>query len=194
MEEKIERNEEMTAAKSLSLITETLNNSRRDILRNNSKYFVLWGCLLTVMSLAIYLLWHFTGSPKWNFLWFAMPLGYFIAAVMGRRDKGRPQNEIGRILGNIWAVFGVFSVCISVIAVSWVPLHVTLLIVVMLGIAESISGAVLKNWPVIIAGFILGVGGALVAVLVKSEAQLLLFTLGGVLLAATGLTVKYQYR
>ena len=194
MEEKIERNEEMTAAKSLSLITETLNNSRRDILRNNSKYFVLWGCLLTVMSLAIYLLWHFTGSPKWNFLWFAMPLGYIIAAVMGRRDKGRPQNEIGRILGNIWAVFGVFSVCISVIAVSWVPLHVTLLIVVMLGIAESISGAVLKNWPVIIAGFILGVGGALVAVLVKSEAQLLLFTLGGVLLAATGLTVKYQYR
>ena len=194
MEEKIERNEEMTAAKSLSLITETLNNSRRDILRNNSKYFVLWGCLLTVMSLAIYLLWHFTGSPKWNFLWFAMPLGYIIAAVMGRHDKGMPQNEIGRILGNIWTVFGVFSVCISVIAVFWVPLHVTLLIVVMLGIAESISGAVLKNWPVIIAGFILGVGGALVAVLVKSEAQLLLFTLGGVLLAATGLTVKYQYR
>ena len=194
MEKSKEQIEEMTAAKSLSLITETLNNSRRDILRNNSKYFVLWGCLLTVMSLAIYLLWHFTGSPKWNFLWFAMPLGYPIAALMGRRDKGRPQNEIGRILGNIWAVFGVFSVCISVIAVSWVPLHVTLLIVVMLGIAESISGAVLKNWPVIIAGFILGVGGALVAVLVKSEAQLLLFTLGGVLLAATGLTVKYQYR
>ncbi len=87
-----------------------------------------------------------------------------------------------------------FSVCISAIAVFWVPLHVTLLIVVMLGIAESISGAVLKNWPVIIAGFILGVGGALVAVLVKSEAQLLLFALGGVLLVATGLTVKYQYR
>ena len=194
MEKSKEQIEEMTAAKSLSLITETLNNSRRDILRNNSKYFVLWGCLLTVMSLAIYLLWHFTGSPKWNFLWFAMPLGYIIAALMGRHDKGMPQNEIGRILGNIWAVFGVFSVCISVIAVSWVPLHVTLLIVVMLGIAESISGAVLKNWPVIIAGFILGVGGALVAVLVKSEAQLLLFTLGGVLLAATGLTVKYQYR
>ena len=194
MEKSKEQIEEMTAAKSLSLITETLNNSRRDILRNNSKYFVLWGCLLTVMSLAIYLLWHFTGSPKWNFLWFAMPLGYILASVMGRHDKGMPQNEIGRILGNIWAVFGVFSVCISVIAVSWVPLHVTLLIVVMLGIAESISGAVLKNWPVIIAGFILGVGGALVAVLVKSEAQLLLFTLGGVLLAATGLTVKYQYR
>lgn len=121
MEEKIERNEEMTAEESLSLIAETLNNSRRDILRNNSKYFVLWGCLLTIMSLAIYLLWNFTGSPKWNFLWFVMPLGYLIAAVMGRHDKGMPQNEIGRILGNIWTVFGVFSVCISAIAVFGFP-------------------------------------------------------------------------
>lgn len=192
MEEKTQQNEEMTAAKSLALITEILNNSRRDILRNSSKYFVLWGCLLTAMSLTIYLLWHFTGSPKWNFLWFAMPFGYLIAAVMGRHDKDKPQNEIGRILGYIWTVFGVFSVCISAIGVFMVPLHVTLLIVVMLGIAECISGAVLKNWPVIIAGFVLGVGGALVAVLVKSEAQLLLFTLGGVLLAVTGLTIKFQ--
>lgn len=192
MEEKNQQNEEMTAAKSLALITETLNNNRRDILRNNSKYFVLWGCLLTAMSLTIYLLWHFNGSPKWNFLWFAMPIGYLIAALMGRHDKDKPQSEIGRILGYIWTVFGVFSVCISAIGVFAVPLHVTLLIVVMLGIAECISGAVLKNWPIIIAGFILGVGGALVAVLVKSEAQLLLFAFGGVLLAATGLTVKFQ--
>lgn len=192
MENSNEQNKEMTAAESLALITETLNNSRKDILNNSSKYFVLWGCLLTVMSLVIYMLWHFTGSPKWNFLWFAMPIGYPIAAVMGRQDKGRPQNEIGRILGYIWTVFGVFSICTSVIAVYAVPMHVTLLIVVMLGIAESISGAVLKNWPVIIAGFILGVGGAVVAVLMKSEAQLLLFALGGVLLAATGLTIKFQ--
>ena len=63
MEKSKEQIEEMTAAKSLSLITETLNNSRRDILRNNSKYFVLWGCLLTVMSLAIYLLWSQVELP-----------------------------------------------------------------------------------------------------------------------------------
>ena len=64
----------------------------------------------------------------------------------------------------------------------------------MLGLAESVSGVVLKNWPIIICGFILGVGGAAVAVLWKSEAQLLLFTLGGALLVVTGLIVKSQYK
>ena len=191
----MEQNKEMTASESLALITETLNNSRRAILRNNSKGFILWGVLLTVFSLAIYLLWHYTGSPAWNFLWFAMPLiGYPLAIMLGKKDEAAPKSEISRLIGYIWTVFGVFSMSISAIAVFVVPMHITLLIVIMLGLAESVSGVVLKNWPIIICGFILGVGGAAVAVLWKSEAQLLLFTLGGALLVVTGLIVKSQYK
>ena len=52
----------------------------------------------------------------------------------------------------------------------------------------------LKNWPIIIGGFLLGVGGAVFAMLVKSEAQLLIFTLGGVLLLVTGFIMKLQYK
>ena len=84
--------------------------------------------------------------------------------------------------------------CISAIAVFAVPMHITLIIVIILGLAECISGVLLKNWPIIIAGFILGVGGAVFAMLVKSEAQLLIFTVGGALLAITGLIVKHQYQ
>jgi len=50
----------------------------------------------------------------------------------------------------------------------------------------------LKNWPIIVAGFLLGIGGAVFALLVKSEAQLLIFTLGGVLLLVTGMIMKLQ--
>lgn len=191
----MEQNNEMTAAQSLALITETLNNSRRDILRNSSKYFLLWGCVLTVLSLVIYFLWKSTGNPAWNFLWFGMPLiGYPLGALLGKYNKSVPTSEISRLLGYVWTEFGAFSICISAIAVFAVPMHVTLLIIVILGLAECISGAILKNWPIIIAGFILGVGGAVAAVLLKSEAQLLLFTLGGILLAITGLIVRYQNR
>ena len=52
----MEQNKEMTAQQSLQLISETFNNSRKDILRGSAKYFVLWGALLTITSLAIYLL------------------------------------------------------------------------------------------------------------------------------------------
>ena len=191
----MEQNKEMTAQESLRLITESFNKSRKDILRNSAKYFILWGTLLTVTSLVIYLLWHLTGKPQWNFLWFAMPvIGYPLAAWSGKYNKSIPQNVVSKMLSGVWSVFGAFSVTLSAIAVFLVPMHVTLIIVIIMGLAECISGVLLKNWPIIIAGFLLGVGGAVFAMLVTDEAQLLIFTLGGVLLLVTGLIMKLQHR
>ena len=191
----MEQNNEMTAQQSLALISETMNNCRRAILRNNAKGFLLWGVLLMVFSLVIYLLWHVSGNPVWNLVWFAMPLiGYPLAALLYRKNDAVPQSEVGRMLGQIWAVFAVFSLSLSALAVFAVPMNITMMIVVLLGIAECISGVVLRNWPIIVCGAILGILGAVAAALLKSEAQLLLFTVGGVLLAVTGLILKSQYR
>ena len=191
----MEQNKEMTVQQSLALISETMNNCRKAILRNNAKGFFLWGVLLTVFSLVVYLLWHVSGNPVWNLLWFAMPLiGYPLAALLYKKNDVVPQSEVGRLLGQIWAVFAVFSLSLSALAVFAVPMNITLIIVILLGVAECVSGVVLRNWPIIVCGAILGIGGAVAAVLLKSEAQLLLFTVGGVLLAVTGLIVKSQYR
>lgn len=185
----------MTAQRSLQLISETFNNSRKEILRGSAKFFMLWGALLTVVSLVIYFLWHLTGKPEWNFLWFAMPvIGYPIAALMGKYSKAIPQNEVSKMLSSVWGVFGAFAITLSLIAFFLIPMRVTLIIVIILGLAECISGALLKNWPTIIGGFLLGVGGAVFALLINGEAQLLIFTLGGVLLFATGCIVKLQYK
>ncbi len=191
----MEQNKEMTAQESLQLISDSFNKSRKDILRNSANYFVLWGILLTAISLAIYLLWHLTDKPQWNFLWFAMPvIGYPLAALVGKSNAPIPQNEVSKMLGGVWTVFGTFALALSAIAVFVVPMHITLIIVIILGLAECISGVLLRNWPIIIAGFLLGVGGAIFALLVKSDAQLLIFTLGGILLLATGFIVKLQYK
>ena len=189
----MEQIKEMTAQESLLLIAETFNKSRKGILRNSAKYFMLWGAMLTVISLVIYLLWHLTGKPDWNFLWFAMPvIGYPLAALMGKYDIAVPQNEVSKMLSGVWRVFGAFAVTLSAVAIFLVPMNVSLIIVIILGLAECMSGVLLKNWPVIICGFLLGVCGAVFAMLVKSEAQLLVFTLGGVLLLVTGLVMKLQ--
>lgn len=189
----MEQNKEMSAQESLQLIAETFNKSRKDILRNSAKYFMLWGALLTVTSLVIYLLWHFTGRPQWNFLWFAMPaIGYPVAALMGKYKVAVPQNEVSKMLSGVWSVFGTFAVTLSALAVCLVPMNVSLIIVIILGLAECMSGVLLKNWPIIICGFLLGVCGAVFAMLVQNEAQLLIFTLGGVLLVVTGLVMKLQ--
>ena len=191
----MEQNNNLTAQQSLQIISETFNNSRKGILRNSAKYFMLWGALLTVTSLVIYLLWHLTGKPQWNFLWFAMPaIGYPAAALLGRSDVAVPQSEVSKMLSSVWGVFGAFAVTLSSIAIALVPMNVSLIIVILFGLAECLSGAILKNWPVTICGFLLGVGGAVVAMLVKSEAQLLIFTLAGILLLVTGFIMKLQYK
>ena len=69
----MEQNKEMTAQESLKLITETMNSSRKEIVRHSGKYFVMWGILLTVFSIAVYILWKTTGKAAWNNLWFALP-------------------------------------------------------------------------------------------------------------------------
>ena len=84
--------------------------------------------------------------------------------------------------------------CLSAIAVFFVPMNISLIIVIILGLAESISGVVLKNWPIIVAGAILGIGGAVAASLLQGAEQLFLFTLGGILLVLTGLIIKFQYK
>lgn len=191
----MEQNKEMTAQESLKIISETLNNSRRSILQNNSKGFILWGVLLTVMSLVVFFTWHFTGSAAWNFLWFLMPvIGYPLAILLYKKDRAVPQNFVGKLLGHVWAVFGCFSIVLSILACTVVPIPITFTIVLLLGVAECVSGVILNHWPIIIGGFLFGVCGAAAATMFVSEHQILLFTLGGIILLVTGLIIKYQYR
>ena len=119
-------------------------------------------------------------------------IGYPVAALMGKYKVAVPQNEVSKMLSGVWSVFGTFAVTLSALAVCLVPMNVSLIIVIILGLAECMSGVLLKNWPIIICGFLLGVCGAVFAMLVQNEAQLLIFTLGGVLLVVTGLVMKLQ--
>ncbi|MBR5106670.1 MAG: hypothetical protein IK098_01385 [Bacteroidales bacterium] len=191
----MEQNNEMSAQQSLQIITETFNKSRKGILRNSAKYFLLWGALLTAISLVIYLLWNLTGKPQWNFLWFAMPaIGYPLAFLLGKKDEAIPNNLVGKPTGHVWGLFGALSITLSAIAIFIVPMPITLVIVILFGCAESVTGLLLKNWPIIIAGFILTVVGAVAAMLLQGAEQLLLFTLAGILLMVTGVIVKSQYK
>lgn len=205
----MEENKEMTAQQSLSLITETLNNNRKEIVRNSGKYFVMWGVLLTVFSLLVYILWKTTGKAAWNNLWFALPaIGYPLSRWMkNKNDSSRAENFISRINGGIWGTFGLFACSVALYTVLYgqfgsstltaIVLEATLTaqIVLLFGMAETISGIALKNWTIKIAGWITGIGG--LAIYYNSEAnaeQMLIFTFAGIVLASTGLIVKHQYK
>ena len=210
----MEQNKEMTAEESLSLISETLNSSRKEITHRSGKYYILWGALLTVFSIIIYLLWKLTDKPAWNCLWFAMPvIGFLLARLMSRKDsETHVQNDVSRITQGIWSAFGIFASVVAVftIAYSYVGdgadlgrsiraivslASLTAEIVLLFGLAESICGVALKNWAMKIAGFVTGIGGlAIYYITGAAEEQMFIFTFAGLVLVATGVIVKCQYK
>ena len=205
----MEQNKEMTAEESLSLITETLNSSRREITRRSGKYYILWGALLTAFSLIVYLLWKFTDKEAWSCLWFAMPvIGFLAARLMSRKDtETHVQNDVSRITQGIWTSFGIFSCAVAAFTLIFSELGTNYIralfsvaglsaeLVLIFGLAECACGVALKNWTMKIAGFITGIGGlAIYYILGLGYEQMFIFTFAGVVLMATGLLVKRQYR
>ena len=211
----METNKEMTAEESLSLITETLNSSRKEITRRSARYYLMWGTLLTVLSLIIYFLWKQTDSAAWNCLWFAMPvIGWIVErALRGKDESDNIQNDVSRITGGIWATFGVFACAVAAftLAYSYVSdgalelgrtiramvsvASLTAEIVLLFGLAECACGVALKNWAIKIAGFVTGIGGlAIYYITGANEEQLFIFTFAGLMLIVTGLVIKHQYK
>ncbi len=202
----MEQNQEFSPMQSLELISRTLDNSRKDIVRGGAKYYILWGILLTVMSLAVFFLWKGTGNPSWNFLWFAMPvIGYPIAAMLKNKSgKVLPSNFVTELNGKVWTAFCIFSTSIAALSIL---LHlltkstasalmvngITPSIALLFGICECISGIALKNWAIMVGGFLIGVGGTLVFYATgMGIGQMLIFTVAGVILTLTGVIIKLQ--
>lgn len=190
----METNNELTPQRSLELINDAIEHNRRTILRQSAGPLITWGTLLFAFSLAIALLWGKTGKPIWNMLWFAMPLvGFPLSAFLNRRVKDVPCNTVSRMLTATWLAFCVFSVCTSLAGVFVAPINFTVAISLLFGFALTLSGILLKNWPVIIGGFFIGLGGAIVGGLLSAYSyQLLVFTVGGLVLALTGVAVMIQ--
>lgn len=205
----MEQNKEMTPQESLSLISETLNNNRKDIMRRSGRYYILWGCLLAVLSVVIYALWKGTEKEVWNMLWFAMPLiGYPAARWMRKKEpSAETQNEITRITHGVWTAFGIMACSVAAFTLVFSELSesvfktlaalagLTAEIVLLFGFAECVTGVALKNWIIKIAGIVTGIGGlAIYYITGPNEEQLFIFTFTGLVLAATGLIVKSQYK
>ena len=171
----------LTAENSLRLIAETIDRSRRTIARNSGKPLILWGVLVAVTAAVIWALWSKTGSSAWNFLWFAMSaIGAVCMHFMMRSSEKVPETEVSRMLGKIWMWFGLFST--GFFALVWAawgircaigiegPLNVdlTLIIVLLMGLCGTLSGAVLKFRPITVSSVVATILSALFLMVMPS--------------------------
>ena len=137
-------------------------------------------------------------------------IGLVPSLIMKKKEATRlPDNTVSRMLGGIWRAFGVFSVSIAVFAILYAKFGTSLftslavgislspMILLLFGMAETVSGIAVKNRAIQVAGFVTGVGGIILYYILGNMSEngmetTLLFTLAGIVLALTGVILQIQ--
>ena len=200
----------LSAENSLRIIAETIERSRRTITKNSGKPLILWGVLVALFSLIIWGLWTKTGSPIWNFLWFAMSaIGFVCMKTLFRNREKVPETEVSRMLGKSWMWFGIVATgFFALVWVAWgirsltgvegtLRVDLTLIILLMMGLGGTLSGAVLGNKVVTASSLIATTFAALFLMVMPtgSPLRILSFAILGVFaLIVPGIILQKQGR
>ena len=181
--------ETLSAEQSLKIIQETMERSRNAVTANAGNSYIAWGTAVAITALVIGHLWMHCGGPIWNWLWASI----FITGPIGDkllRKSNVPEtaSHIGGIIGKVWLAMGVFAGTIGFgtgiycgLLNIGIPTDITATIIMLYGIATTITGFILKNKAITATGLIGGLGGYLGAIAVAHTAY------GMVVLAAVAI-------
>ena len=102
MEEK-----KLTEKESLELITNMIQQTKKDSAIGSGDTFLIWGYLCVLCSLSVVAMACFAGGGRWGWLYFAIPvLGFAVAGINARRLKKKysaPATYSASSINNIWA-------------------------------------------------------------------------------------------
>ena len=150
----------ITEKESLELISEMLRKTKEGAaMKQDYNAFLFYGYTAAAVSLAAWLLIHFTDEMKFMFVWFAMFLPYLWTTFSGKRKKPEVTTYIDGMLGNIWKVIGsmfgltlIAMLLIGIVGTKEIDFSLMMpLAIIYGGIGTSMTGLVIKEkwfiWP-----------------------------------------------
>lgn len=152
---------EMTPEKSLKIISEAIARSRRDFEKNAGTPMILWGAVVLIFSMAVWIMLKQTDNQSWNYLWFGIPaVGCLLQAVFIKDFSLKSGNTfLGKTLAQVWIMFGIFATAIALVfTLADAAGLIGLTVIVLIGFAASITGLALKNNLITVCGVLTGIG------------------------------------
>lgn len=194
----MEKDNEMTAERSLKFIRESIERSRRETTRNVGKPLLMWGVLLFIASLVIGLLLWQTGNAQWQYLWFVFGIvGGLGQWQISRTAKAHVKNITSETVSNIWISFAVFCFVYSSLAVfiavfamyirQWVGfdgqfvMPVMPVILMMEALCATIMGLVLRNTWITATAILSGILSTAVAIALPGVRSMLAMAIAALL-------------
>ncbi len=144
------KTDELTEKESIELISRMIEKTRNEMNGDDFNSFLAYGYAAVAISIAVWLLTHFTGNDMWCFGWFAM----FIPYLLSFFKKGKPEvvTYMDRMMDSVWKVIGsMFGISLLIIVVAgaisgiidfsmMMPLSI-----IYAGIGTSITGLIINE-------------------------------------------------
>lgn len=171
----MEEKNNMTAERSLEIITEQIERSRQVATKDTGLSLYVSGLCTMGMALFIGILIYLTSNIGWYLLYVLLPVVIFVADRYAKRGRQKvPASLIGSMVNKTWQTFAIFvlSYCVFAILYNMLmfhseqpdvysrlaisPLRVVLLL---MGMAITVNGHILKSNWMVWCGIVGGIGG-----------------------------------
>ena len=167
----MEEKQNLTAERSLEIITEQIARNRKAVSQVVGEHLVVAGIATMAMAVVVALFNWACGSQMGHLLWFVLPL---IIWLLSRRIRNnydlQPNDLIGSLVSKTWNTFAVFTlgffalalICnifTSMVAVdpsSRMYIRVGAVVMLLMGVAVTITGHILKSKALVWFGIISG--------------------------------------
>lgn len=194
LNEKIENSVRVDAEANLQYIRRMIDETRRSVSRNAGEPFLIMGYATVAVALAVWYALCTTADPRWNFLWLLLMAAGAVTVWRARRKEASVRTYLDRVIGSVWWILSL-SLLPACLAVHFQPLLPILYVVTLLmGCGEAITGLIIRQRCLTVAGLI----GALIlapAMLLVGTWSLLLFAATfAVMMIIPGHVLQYQER
>ena len=172
----MEENSNLTAERSLEIITQQIEQSRRDVSKTTARSLYIAGICIMCTAVLVAIINIITMSQGMigigHLLWFLLP---FIILKLSRKytkDSARtPVSFVGSMIAKTWITFGYFAIGFFVIALIWSfvaarflqpsefvvsQIRVAPVIVLLMGMAITMTGHILRQRWLITFGIVAG--------------------------------------
>ena len=171
----MEENSNMTAERSLEIITEQIERSRQVVAKDTGLTLYVAGLCTMGMAILIGVLIFITANPAFYLLYVLLPLIIYFADRYAKRNHTKaPASFVSTIVDKTWQTFGIFVLSFFVFVILYNSLmgrmespevYVRLMIkpfriiLLLFGMAITINGYTLKSRWMVWCGIIGGIGG-----------------------------------
>jgi len=173
----MEENANLTAERSLEIITEQIERSRNVVAKGTGQSLYLSGLATMGTAVIVALVNGLSASPLGHLLWLVLPIIiWWIIRIRNKKQVQVPVSLVSTLVGRTWWTFGWIVIGFYLFALIWnylilrlfnnpattaqAMVTITPVIILLMGMAVAITGHILKRRWLVLFGIL---GGLLVA-------------------------------